>query len=508
MTTKSILFAASLLLCPWGSRAAVITINVDSTRQQTITGFGAAACKGLMEPIRDDSIISLLYGDDSPVGLNILRMEISPNLKGDIITDNGWDTPYDWHGYLPAVREAKSRGAIVFGTPWSPPGEYKTNGTSKGGNSEEQGYQRGELKAASYRRFFPWLNAYLKYMSDNDAAVDAVAIQNEPDWWVDYSGCLYTPEQMHDLVKGYAKDLNKEKYGVRLIGGESYYFNPDYTTALLDDPDTEPYIDIIGGHIYGNPPLGNMKTAATIATAYGKETWMTEHTFENLNNHDGLPTWHEDLLFAEEVNESMLAGISAYIYWYMIANWSFVGSGEEKHQPGNDYGTLLRRGYVMSHFSKFLTGSTRLETTSNISVKTNAPFEQSAYVKGDSVIVMAIDTTKNAHTLRITLPWAVSGGEVIRSTEDALCQHIPLDISEPATTVEVEMPAYSLSTIVFKIDQGASAIAVHTSPSASHATALFDLQGRRAASGAAADGRLRSGLYVENGRKVLLPLRR
>ena len=87
------------LLCVLVTRAAVITVTVDSTRHQTVTGFGAAACYGAMRPIDDVNIIKLLYGPDSPVGLNIVRMEISPNMKGDITAaDIGWDTPYDWHG--------------------------------------------------------------------------------------------------------------------------------------------------------------------------------------------------------------------------------------------------------------------------------------------------------------------------------------------------------------------------------------------------------------------------
>ncbi|MBR2882868.1 MAG: endo-1,4-beta-xylanase xyn5A, partial [Prevotella sp.] len=143
------------------ARAATITVTVDSTRYQTVTGFGAAACWGAMRPIDDVNVIKTLYGEDSPVGLNIVRMEISPNLIGDVKTP--WDTPYDWHGYLPVIQEAKRRGAIIFGTPWSPPGEYKTNGIAGGGNSEDQGYQRGTLAESAYRKFFPWLNTFLAY---------------------------------------------------------------------------------------------------------------------------------------------------------------------------------------------------------------------------------------------------------------------------------------------------------------------------------------------------------
>lgn len=460
-------------------QAATITVTVDSTRYQTVTGFGAAACWGAMRPIDDVEVIKLLYGPDSPVGLNIVRMEISPNMKGDVgVGDIGWDTPYDWHGYLPVIREAKKRGAIVYGCPWSPPGVYKTNGISGGGNSESQGFQRGELRTDCYDKFFDWLNTYLVYMRSNAAAVDVVSLQNEPDWWVDYSGCLYKPKQLHDLVAQSAYRLKKTQYQVKLMSAESLDYTPEYSDILLEDEATAKYIDMIGGHLYGVPPLKNMAKAAEKAAKMGKEVWMTEHSVENEKLRNGLPTWHEELLFAEELNESMLAGANAYVYWYMMAHWSFVGTGEAQH-PGCDYGKLLRRGYVMSHFSKHVTGSTRLGTTSSVATGTNSAFETSAYVKGDSLIVMAIDTTKNALDLKLNLPYKVKSGEHLLSTDEAVCQLLPIDISDPVSEVTVSLPARSLNTYIFQIDRATTGISDANRTFSNGPAIYYNLQGVR-----------------------------
>ena len=264
----------------------------------------------------------------------------------------------------------KQRGGIVFGTPWSPPGEYKTNGTAQGGNSDDQGNQRGELREDCYDKFFPWLNTFLEYMKSKGVKVDAVSVQNEPDWWVNYSGCLYTPEQQLKLVKNYAHLLDRETYpGVRLISAEPLGFRPDYSNMLLNDPVAREQVDIIAGHIYGHPPLVNMKDAAVLAAKYGKEVWMTEHSVTDKIDH--LPNWHEQLIFAEELNECMLAGCTGYIYWYMRAHWAFVGTGETKYGAANRKNQLLPRAFVMSHFSKHVTGSTRLETKANVTTGTN-----------------------------------------------------------------------------------------------------------------------------------------
>ncbi|MBR6319418.1 MAG: endo-1,4-beta-xylanase xyn5A [Prevotella sp.] len=477
---KKLFTSVCALALAASAHAGVITVTVNDTHYQTVTGFGAAACDGAMCPFANDTQpVKLLYGDESPIGLNIMRMEISPNFKGNMsYSDVGWDTPYDWYGSVPCAKEAKKRGALVFGTPWSPPGDYKTNGTAQGGNSESQGNKRGQLRTDCYEKFFPWLNTFLTYMKNCGVAVDAVSIQNEPDWWVSYSGCLYTPEQQLNLVKNYAYMLDRVKFpGVRLISAEPLGFDPKYSDMLLNDETAREQIDIIAGHLYGHPPLGNMKKAAVLAEKYGKEVWMTEHSVTD--NIDRLPNWHEQLIFAEELNECMLAGCTGYIYWYMRAHWAFVGTGEAKYNPGNTKNKLLPRAYVMSHFSKHVTGSTRLSVESSVKTGTNSAFETSAYVKGDSLIVMAIDTTKYAHSLNIKLPYLVKSGTHLLSTgNDELLQQQSIDIAEPVQEIVVDLPARSLNTYIFMIDHAATAINEQPQNAVDGPKTYYDLQGR------------------------------
>ncbi len=479
---KRIQITLAALVVASAIHAGTITVTVSDTRCQTITGFGAACCDGAMCPFGNDTApVKLLYGPQSEIGLNIMRMEISPNFIGDVVVPewNYWDSPYDWKGSLPSAKIVKQRGGIVFGTPWSPPGEYKTNGTAQGGNAEDQGYQRGELRADCYDKFFPWLNTFLEYMKNNGVDVDAVSVQNEPDWWVNYSGCLYTPQQQLNLVKNYAHMLDREKYnGVRLISAEPLGFNPEYSNMLLNDAVARDQVDIIAGHIYGHPPLGDLKNAATLAAKYGKEVWMTEHSVTD--NIDHLPNWHEQLIFAEELNECMLAGCTGYIYWYMRAHWAFVGTGESKYNPGNTKNKLLPRAYVMSHFSKHVTGSTRLSTTSSVNTGTNSAFETSAYIKGDSLIVMAIDTTKYAHDLKLKLPVKVkSGVHLLSTSNESLCKESPITIDEPVQELTVSLPERSFNTYIFMIDRDETGIhQAQTTHAVSSKSKFYDLQGR------------------------------
>ena len=473
-----------VLVAATAIHAGVITLTVNDVRKQTVTGFGAACCDGAMCPLGNDTQpVKLLYGPTSKIGLNIMRMEISPNFEGDIIVPEwgNWDSPYDWKGSLPSAKIVKQRGGIVFGTPWSPPGEYKTNGTAQGGNADDQGRQKGKLREDCYDKFFPWLNTFLAYMKKNGVAIDAVSIQNEPDWWVSYSGCLYDPQDLVNLVKNYAWMLDRETYpGVKLISGESLGFTQNYTNPLMNDPTCREQIDIVAGHLYGHAPLNYMKQSAVLPTKYGKEVWMTEHSVTD--NIERLPNWHEQLIFAEELNECMLAGCTGYIYWYMRAHWAFVGTGEAKYNPGNTKNKLLPRAYVMSHFSKHVTGSTRLTTSRDKTVGEGANTEYSAYIKGDSLIVMAIDTTRYAYDLQLKLPYKVKSGTHLISTgneTENLCQETPITIDEPTTELTLEMPARSLNTYIFMLDEGSAAIEEVKLTDDEVAKTYYDLQGRR-----------------------------
>ena len=488
---KRIFATVLALVAVMAGKATTYTIMVSDTRLQTVTGFGGACCDGAMCPFGSDTNpVKLLYGKESKIGLNIMRMEISPNFVGDVVVPEwgNWDTPYDWKGSLPSAKIVKQHGGIVFGTPWSPPGEYKTNGTAQGGNADDQGNKEGRLRKDCYEKFFPWLNTFLKYMKQNGVNVDAVSIQNEPDWWVSYSGCLYTPEEQLDLVKNYAHMLDRETYkGVRLISAEPLGFDPKYSNKLMNDATARDQIDIIAGHIYGHPPLVNMKNAAILAEKYGKEVWMTEHSVSDYLDH--LPEWHDQLIFAEELNECMLAGCTAYIYWYMRAHWAFVGTGEAKYNPGNAKNRLLPRAYVMSHFSKNVTGSTRLGTRANVTMGTNSEFETSAYIKDDSLlIVMAIDTSATDYDLHLALPYKVKKGTHILSTSNtSLCQKSDIDIPEPTDDLMVDFPPRSLNTYIFTIAQddedGIVDLAQENADGSQRKpvnSKYFDLSGRRA----------------------------
>lgn len=185
----------------------------------------------------------------------------------------------------------------------------------------------------------------------------------------------------------------------------------------------------------------------------------------------------------------MLAGCTGYIYWYLRAHWSFCGTGESQYGTDNKKDQLLPRAFVMSHFSKNVTGSTRLETNQDADAgrtkeEVAQNYQFSAYQKGDSIIVMAINTTGDSRDLMITLPDNVyaKSGELWLSTgneSENLCQKSKLDIAESINKYLYEMPAKSLNTFIFMVDKGSTAIENVNLIDDDDSRTYYDLHGRR-----------------------------
>ena len=166
----------------------------------------------------------------------------------------------------------------------------------------------------------------------------------------------------------------------------------------------------------------------------------------------------------------------------MRAHWSFVGTGETQYGADNKKNKLLPRAFVMSHFSKHVTGSTRLTTSRDMTSGSEAAMEFSAYIKGDSLIVMAIDTTRTACDLRLRLPVKVQSGVHLLSTgneTENLCQETPIVIDEATNEVIVKMPARSLNTYIFMIDPEETAIMDVKQMDDNAPKTYYDLQGRK-----------------------------
>jgi len=298
-------------------------INFDSTHQ-IISGFGGANVIIFGRPNMTDSQIETAFGTgEGQLGFTILRLSIQTN-------SNQWSTNVN------AARKAYDMGAKIIASPWSPPASMKSNSSTVG----------GELNESSYADYAAHLNAFADFMSNNDAPLYAISVQNEPDISVTYESCDWSPSQMLKFVKE-----NGSSIGTRLMAPESFQFRRNMSDPLLNDSIAAANLDILAGHIYGgglsNYPLAKEK---------GKEIWMTEYLINSGSTSSTNPTSVDTGLVgamqtAKSIHDCMVANMSAYVWWYIVR---FYGPIDDGTFNSANAGNITTKGYVMSQIARFV----------------------------------------------------------------------------------------------------------------------------------------------------------
>jgi glucuronoarabinoxylan endo-1,4-beta-xylanase len=155
----------------------------------------------------------------------------------------------------------------------------------------------------------------------------------------------------------------------------------------------------------------------------------------------------------------MLAGANAYVSWYMIGVGAFCGDGRELDQyPYNTWGNpYMSRCMAMAHFSKHITGANRLVTSPDIPAD-GADFEYSAYVKGDSLIVIMVNLNTKSNTAKLELPYKVHSCKCIQSTDGNLYVESNESIETPKSSFNLVVPAKSITTYIYQMDKEAMAM--------------------------------------------------
>lgn len=381
-----------------------------AVKYQNVSGFG-----GMLNPAiwlggnqLTEEDIELLYGDNG-LGFKILRMMIYPD-------------PANWDRDLAIAKKAQSLGARIFGSPWTPPAHMKSSKQQPGGNG-------GYLLPEYYQDYVDHLNAFVDYMADNGVTIEAVSIQNEPDWDPEYDACVWTPEQILAFMKDYAQGIK-----VKVIAAEAVNFKKEYTDPVLNDPVAVQHLDVVGTHLYGGG-IGDYP----LARQHGKEIWMTEH-LHNTNSQDDW-SWDQALMVGEEIYGCMDANFNAYIYWYLKRYYSLIGDGEQ----GTAIGQLLPRATIMAHYARYATGRQRVDIDK---IAGNNNFLLTAYEgEYDITLVLQNSADVNVGTIQFDLPVAVSRVEAIKSTQENQMANKNIALTEDKRAIIVNIEEKSIVSI-------------------------------------------------------------
>ncbi len=396
------------------------TVRFDATKtHQRVTGFGGFVCSPQFQYNHmSNSDIKKVWGPTSIVGCNIMRLYIP-------IGRNAWSQS------LQTAKTAKQMGLIVFASPWGQPAEWKTNNSSNAKN--EQGVE-GRLKRENWPDYAQYLEDYVQYLRNNGVELDAISIQNEPDWPASYAGCLWSASEIAEFVKLYGASIS-----CKVMAPETLSVSDNYVNAL-NKSDVLPGFDIYGGHQYGG-----IQSAYKQLAQKGKEIWMTEYLInwnEAENNTRNFDFSKDFFNFFRAINTCMLGDFNAWIHYAAKRYYGMLGDGQ---RGAGSSGTVTKRGYIMAHFAKFVTGMTRIDIDFGAT-----SLEGSAYLSAsaDTVVAVVANTTDEEAVAKTDLPFYTQGYSLSYTNKTKNMTTTQLEVEETCRPVAT-IPAQSVSTLLF-----------------------------------------------------------
>ena len=388
-----------------------------SVKHQQVTGFGGFVCSpqfgyGHMS----EAEIKKVWGKSSTIGCNIMRLYLP-------VGENSWGQS------LQTAKWAKSLGLKIFASPWGQPKEWKTNNSIDATNVEGV---VGSLKKENWADYAAYLEKYVQYLRKNGVELEAISIQNEPDWTPTYAGCKWTTTEMAEFVKTYGRTISCKVMAPESIGCSDGYVNELNKSDVID------CFDIYGGHQY-----------AGIGSAYknlakkGKEIWMTEYLInwnENQSTTRNFDFSQDFFNFFRAINTCMLGDFNAWVHYAAKRFYGMLGDG----QNGTSNGTITKRGYIMAHFAKFVTGMTRIDATLG-------GMEGSAYLSqtGDTVVAVMANPTNNIIEATIDLPFYTQQGELRTTAKSLNFKKTALSYETEVCRPVVSVAAQSVVTVQF-----------------------------------------------------------
>ena len=404
-------------------KSATVKINKDVSYQK-ITGFGGFVNSPQFgyNHMSDDEIRKM-WGQNSEAGYNIMRIYIP---IGEA----------NWPQALATAQLAQSLGLKIFASPWSMPAEWKTYNTTASRYTDETGAVKPVYLAVEhYADYAKYLDDFVTYLRTNGVDLYAISLQNEPDYQVDYAGCIWTPAQMATFIKNYGAAIN-----CRIIAPESVGITDTYANAFLD-PGVLANFEIFGGHQYGAIQSGLLNVQAQ-----GKEVWMTEFLINwNASGTARNYNWQSDAFdFATKINEAMLANVNAWVHYATKRYYGPMGDG----QFGTVAGEINKRGNILSHYAKYVTGAKRIQNTWN---DNTGQLNGSSYISetGDKVFVVVINSSANSYNLSVDLPFLSTSGKAITTTATSSMAETDIAFTGETARQNVTIGASSITTLVF-----------------------------------------------------------
>ena len=303
------------------------------------------------------------------------------------------------------------------------------------------------LKPEHYADYADHLIKYINFMKQNGVDIYAVSVQNEPD--MDFTA--WTPQEVVNFLKQEGARIRET--GVKLMSPEACGYQPEYTDAVLNDAEAFAQTDIVAGHLYqGFTDLSSSYVkdrhdyvCALYPRLGGKTWWMTEHLFNDGETEEDPSLWQFwewDYNFshlAKEIHMCMDGYCSAYVYWYLKRFYGMIGDTDERCKE--EEGEVSKNGYILSHYARYATGTTRIAVTS-----ASENIEATAYLNEATGEVTLVLLNQSDRTLSLVIP--ISGASQASAVETNETKNMePADVTVTKESVSLPISGKSIVSV-------------------------------------------------------------
>ena len=345
-------------------------ISFDPSKpQQTIIGFGGAFTEAAahvyasMSPALKRQTIALCFGEDglrynlgrTTIGSCDFSLSQYDYARKDDLSD--FSLRHDEKEIIPFLKDAeKSRPLPLLASSWSPPAEWKTNGSK---------LQGGRLKKDCYGIYADYLAKYVETMAENGLPIEFLTPQNEPLAAQTWESCLYGPAEEAKLIL----ELKKRMPNIKIL---AYDHNRDKLWDREKDifrkREVKEAVHGMAYHWYF--PGGHEEIAKCLASFPDKPLIQTESCVELLNlnradpaaaigNPEGMRRYAKDRL------EDLRNGSSGFIDWNLLLDLkggpNHVGNYCEAPLMSDGTRLLINPSYyAIKHLSRFIDPNSRL----------------------------------------------------------------------------------------------------------------------------------------------------
>ncbi|MEU6860980.1 RICIN domain-containing protein [Glycomyces sp. NPDC046736] len=432
---------------PFGSGGTGPVITVDTgTTYQTMDGFGASftdssawLVQNELDQSQRDQLMQRLFGDDSGIGLSMVRQPFGASdftaNNADYTYDDtccdlgdfsiGHDLPYT----VPILQQAKAINPDlkIMGTPWTAPAWMKTNNSLFG----------GQLAPDRFDDYADYLAATVEAYRSHGLPIYAVTPQNEPHHETgSYPSMRMTWQDQAALIGDHLGPA-LEGTGTKIIAWDHNWDEAYYPINVLNDPEANRYAAGSAFHCYG----GDVSAQSQVHDAHpGKDLWFTECSGgEWATDFGGNLKWNmQNLVIGSTRNWAK--GITL---WNMALDQNHGPTnggcadcrGVVTVDTGNGAVTYNVEYYVLGHISKFVEpGATRIASTS-----TPGDIETVAFRNPDGTIaLLALNAGSGERTFTVSqggqdFGYTLPAGAVATFTWDTGGTQPPGDIDQNAT---------------------------------------------------------------------------